>query len=659
MTDTLTGTSADDTFSLPTSGATLLLPGDQFGADKVVGPYGGSAGAFDVKLAAAYKSTDARLSLYNDSQGGSTWILSFEGSTDRIEFVRRNSAGPGSYYLFDTPGNVSFTTAIPNTLEFGDGVVWSRADFVSETLAADQVGLIVAGTLGDDTLVATGNGAHVLFGDTGNDTLLAGAHNDMLVGGAGDDTYVFSQGWGTQQDSYAQSREVRSSGYGTGTEYSEVAGAGPLTVDDAYGVDVLSFTDDTALSNITLSGSASGLSIKRKNGEGEILIKGVYTTGGQLASGLVERIEFADGTVLGSAELLALTNRAFVGTMGTDSLNGAIGNDTLSGLAGNDTLVGGFGNDRYEGGAGDDLLIDNLYYQRDPVYFGNYAFVTGGSDTYVFNLGWGHDTISEVPVQVPNSGGDVIEFGAGIKLADLWVDTSGGGPNLLIGIKGATDTIQVGPQVEQVKFADGTALAFWDFVAAVQTPAGLVLNGTSGKDTLEGGDANDTLNGAAGNDKLSGGKGNDILSGDAGADTLIGGQGNDQLVGGKGNDTYLFARGDGQDLVSDVDATWFNSDLLKISGASSRQLWLSKSGSDLDIAIIGTTDKVTVAGWFGSSNNRVEKISALGDNKSLSASKVNALVTAMAKFSAPADGETSLPASTQTALTKILASSWS
>jgi hypothetical protein len=62
--------------------------------------------------------------------------------------------------------------------------------------------------------------------------------------------------------------------------------------------------------------------------------------------------------------------------------------------------------------------------------------------------------------------------------------------------------------------------------------------------------------------------------------------------------------------------------------------------------------------WYLSSNNRVEKITALGDNKSLSASKVNALVTAMAKFSAPGEGVTALPAATQTSLTKILASSW-
>jgi hypothetical protein len=117
-------------------------------------------------------------------------------------------------------------------------------------------------------------------------------------------------------------------------------------------------------------------------------------------------------------------------------------------------------------------------------------------------------------------------------------------------------------------------------------------------------------------------------------------------------------RGDGKDTIVDTDSTWFNADLLKVGSAKSNQLWLTKSGNNLDIGIIGTQDHVVIQDWYKGSANQVEKITALGDNKSLSASKVNALVTAMAKFAAPADGVTTLPASTQTALTKILASSW-
>jgi Ca2+-binding RTX toxin-like protein len=57
---------------------------------------------------------------------------------------------------------------------------------------------------------------------------------------------------------------------------------------------------------------------------------------------------------------------------------GTSGNDSLIGTAGNDTMNAGTGNDTYNGGAGDDQL-------------------TGwrGADTFVFQPGSGHDTVTD------------------------------------------------------------------------------------------------------------------------------------------------------------------------------------------------------------------------------------------------------------------------
>ena len=52
------------------------------------------------------------------------------------------------------------------------------------------------GGSGDDTLVG-GDDADSLRGGIGNDTLIGGPGNDILNGGAGDDTYIFEDGWGT------------------------------------------------------------------------------------------------------------------------------------------------------------------------------------------------------------------------------------------------------------------------------------------------------------------------------------------------------------------------------------------------------------------------------------------------------------------------------
>ncbi|MEX5318339.1 peroxidase family protein [Pseudomonas shirazica] len=93
--------------------------------------------------------------------------------------------------------------------------------------------------------------------------------------------------------------------------------------------------------------------------------------------------------------------------------------------------------------------------------------------------------------------------------------------------------------------------------AAVVPPAGVVLVGTAGANTLTGGAGNDTLSGLGGNDVLNGlggadqlfgGDGNDILNGGNDPDSLDGGAGNDPLngglgadamVGGAGNDTFV------------------------------------------------------------------------------------------------------------------------
>ncbi|WP_397409912.1 peroxidase family protein [Polaromonas sp.] len=67
-----------------------------------------------------------------------------------------------------------------------------------------------------------------------------------------------------------------------------------------------------------------------------------------------------------------------------------------------------------------------------------------------------------------------------------------------------------------------------------------LLLGLGGSDTLTGGTGNDTLDGGAGNDILTGGAGDDTVAGGVGNDTLRAGlnDGNDVYIGGAGTDTY-------------------------------------------------------------------------------------------------------------------------
>jgi Ca2+-binding RTX toxin-like protein len=604
------------------------------GADVVQLVFGATATNQNDTLLGGNDSNDFIAGLDGDDLiegGGGNDTLSGDAGQDTLR------GGAGSNLLLGGLGHDLLQSTGTDTLWGGQGNDTLQSSAVSE-LHGDE---------GDDVLTSTG--PSVMFGGDGNDTLFGGggriyggAGDDLMVGAVsyvyagkdglikklnGDDTYVFEPGFGHDV--------IREGGVSIG---DNTAGT--------TSTDTIELASGFAEQDVTLT-SIDDANIKLSLASGDDVVfnfqyKGFSQVGYAYSPYAgVEQIKFAaTGQIWDSQAILShlvLGARTLTGDDNANNLSGGDfthdsitaqgGADSLFGLAGNDVLDGGSGDDWLDGGRGNDTLLGGE-----------------GADRFTFSAGDGQDVDSSLTIDQ-------------IKVSRA--DTSGG---VLVTLGGA-DTIKLlnAGQWDGLKLMrpDGSVLMTGaQIIAATNQPQGLKLTGTSGKDTLAGKDGNDTLSGLAGNDSLSGLAGNDLIDGGAGADTLAGGLGNDRVIGGKGNDTYLFARGDGQDTVVDQDGTWFNSDLLKISGATSRQLWLSKAGSNLDISIIGSTDKVSIEGWFASSNNRVEKITAVGDGKTLSAAKVNALVDAMAKFAPPAEGQTTLPANVQTALSKVLASSW-
>jgi len=415
-------------------------------------------------------------------------------------------------------------------------------------------------------------------------------------------------------------------------------------------------------------------------------------------------VKFADGTSWDLASLKAMalagdgSSQTLTGYVGDDVINAMGGNDTVYGQAGNDTIDGGAGSDFLYGGAGNDTLRggadnDNLYGDAGNNTLdggAGYDTLTGGlgTNTYLFGKGDGQDMVSSIYDPSNNKQG-AVQFKAGVAASEVLVTRSGA--NLVLSIAGTTDilTVQsffyaddpvnVNNPVQQVKFADGT---IWDIAAlkgkawtgndTAQTLTGYVgddvinalggadsVYGQAGNDTLDGGAGNDFVYGGTGNDTLRGGTDNDYLYGDAGADTIDGGLGNDSLSGGAGNDEYVLARGDGVDTIQENDATAGNTDVLRfLAGVSTDQLWFRKVGANLEVSIIGTTDKTTISSWYSGSAYHVEQFKT-SDGKTLLDSKVNALVDAMAAFSPPAAGQTTLPAAYQTALNPVIAANWS
>ena len=147
----------------------------------------------------------------------------------------------------------------------------------------------------------------------------------------------------------------------------------------------------------------------------------------EAGSGGIVRIEWAGGSAIGQAALLAMPSPDIAGTPFADHLSGGAfaeqlfgdaGDDVLLGLHGNDTLDGGAGADLLDGGPGDDLLMGGT-----------------GNDSYRLAVGSGSDIVIEPGGDSPNT----IALGAGLTPGDVSVVQRGN--DLEVGLLGLGDTL--------------------------------------------------------------------------------------------------------------------------------------------------------------------------------------------------------------------------
>ncbi len=179
----------------------------------------------------------------------------------------------------------------------------------------------------------------------------------------------------------------------------------------------------------------------------------------------------------------------------------------------------------------------------------------------------------------------------------------------------------------------------------------LTLTGTAAINGT-GNTLNNILTGNTATNSLTGAAGNDSLNGLAGVDTLS---------GGAGNDTYLLGRGYGSDTVIENDATVGNSDTAQfLTGVTANQLWFVHpvASNNLEISIIGTTDKLVAKDWYLSTANHLEQFKTTDDTRLLTDSKVQNLVNAMAAFEQTSVGQTTLPDTYLTVLAPIIEANW-
>ena len=347
----------------------------------------------------------------------------------------------------------------------GDDQLWGQAD--NDVLAGGRGIDQVVGGDGNDELDGNEDNDQ-LWGEAGNDTLRGGGGLDYLFGGLGDDVYLVD-----------------------GTSNEDI-------IIDEGGTNTVRFGDDVDRDQIRFrwgydaSGDDRYLVIEGAGTFARVVIQ-------RGLDGAVSRFEFADGSVMTHADVMAdlaaqsnppgkpvgsPTSLVINGTVDPDIIRGGTGNEQIHAGDGDDGVVGGAGTDALDGGAGRDRLDGGT---------GNDAMVGGaGADTYVFSRDGGRDTIEERFVsQTGAVETDTLELATGVLPADVTLHRDGG--DLVLAINQTAAQLRVRShffptervfnpasgqyenwptdhRIEQVRFANGTV---WDAAAiAARTVVG-------------------------------------------------------------------------------------------------------------------------------------------------------------------------------------------
>lgn len=544
-------------------------------------------------------------------------------------------------YVVDNTGDVVVELAAEGMDRVQSAVTYTLGSNVENLTLTGAATINGTGNALDNVL--TGNSANnVLVGGGGSDTLDGGLGSDTMVGGAGDDIYAVN---------VTTDVVTENTGEGTDTVLASVtltlaANVENLTLSGTSAINATGNTLNNVLrgnsGNNTLSGGTGSDSMLGGAGNDTYVVDAAGDTVTELVNEGSDLVQSSVTFTLGSnVENLTLTGTlAINGTGNTldNLLTGNGANNTLAGGAGNDTLDGGLGNDTMLGGVGDDNYVVNV--ATDVVT----ELANEGNDTVrsavTLTLGTNVENLVLTGTTAINATGNTLDNllsgnGANNRLTGgAGNDTLDGGTGTDTMVGGAgndTFVVNVSTDVTTELTNEGTdtvrSSVTWTLGTNLEN---LTLLGTA---AING-------TGTASNNVLTGNSGANTLTGAAGNDTLDGAGGADLLVGGTGADSYVFGRGWGLDTVQENDATAGVVDQVLVgAGIVQADTKFVRNGNNLEVSILGTTDKLVVQNWYLGSQYQVEQF-RYADGSTVTSSQVAGLLSAMAVFSAPAAMQT-------------------
>lgn len=420
---------------------------------------------------------------------------------------------------------------------------------------------------GHDTLRGE-DGDDILYGGGGNDYLNGGLGNDYISGGDGSDTLAEEGSSNTSDDVFVGGHgdDVIVSGYYVGQSGNDLflyaRGDGNDTIIEKTTweteTDLLRLTD-MVKQDVLLSREGNDLVVTVQS-TNETIRSTDFFRGNKEASVSVgiDRIEFADGSSWGRAELWELA--WFRGTGERDVVSTTSTSDNT-----------------FMGYAGDDILDSDWY-----------GSTHNGNDTFVYRSGDGNDTVIDRCVQ-----GDEIDTLWLVDLNANDVELSQSGKDVFVKdlrtgqiITGINVAQGYGYGFDAIKFADGTV---W---GRVQIQEAAWLRGMVSADTLQSRDE--------GNQTFEGGKGDD---------TLISGTSLTGVSLYNGNDNFVYTRGDGNDIIAENSLSKTEIDTLYLHGFLQEELRLVLEGSGLLITFTTSAgsikDYVFSDGLYNSGIDRI------------------------------------------------------